>query len=196
MPGFFMLLPLLGAHLGTALARRDLWRRRWLAAAVTGSALVVAALATHAATGWLGRALPALLARGDPTDDLVDWKQLRPHLARWGYPRTPIVVASTLWSDGAKLAYALGPSVPVACVGGDPRGFRYVIDQRSLLGRDLLLVVRRRPGPEPMTWLAPYFQRIQPLGSFSASAERPERVVLSVYLGRRLLATVPPKRTL
>jgi hypothetical protein len=162
---------------------------------MVGLILVAAVMATQAATGWLGHIAPGVVRMRDPTVDLAPWDGLVPRLKLLGQPEPGVVIAGTIWSDSAKLAYTLGPDVRVVCIGGDPRGFNDLTDQRSLLGRDILLVVRRRPGPETMVAYAPFFERLLPLGLFPASLGR-EEPVLSLYLGRRLRASVPPVRPL
>jgi hypothetical protein len=84
------------------------------------------------------------------------------------------------------------PVDPRGCVGPDPRGFEYVLSQRSLLGKDALLVARRRPGEmEPMLVHSPYWDRIAPVGSVPILRNGRAGVTVSVYLGHRLLRTVP-----
>jgi 4-amino-4-deoxy-L-arabinose transferase-like glycosyltransferase len=194
-PGYFFLFLLLGAELAGRVREGSAWPRRWLAGSAAGLIIVVGVLATQANTGWLGRIAPGLVRMRDPTIDLVPWDGLVPRLASLGQPAPGVVIAGTIWSDTAKIAYTLGPKVAVACVGEDPRGFHYVTDQSALLGRDVLLVVRRRPGPETMVAYAPFFERVIPLGMFPASPSRDEPI-LSFYLGRRFRAPVPPIRPL
>lgn len=194
-PGYFFLFPLLGADLARSARAGSAWPRRWLAGSAVGLVVVTVALAAHTRSGWIGRVAPGLMGIGDPTIDLVPWDGLAPRLAALGQPEPGVVIAGALWSDTAKIAYALGPKLPVTCIGEDPRGFHYLTDARSLVGRDILLVVRRRPGPEPMTAYAAFFERVIPLGIFPASRGRDEPV-LSYYLGRRLLRPVPPIRPL
>ena len=193
-PGYFLLLPLLGVAVAARRERDAGGVRLWTWSSAAGSVLVLAALVSHLSTGWVARAAPRLLVRGDPTDDLLPWRDLRDQLSRWGYPSAAAVTAGASWADAAKIAYTLGPRVPVTCVGGDPRGFQFVTPQSSLVGRDVLLIARRRPGPEPMVAYAPYFDHIHPLGIFAVSHGHQEAFQVSVYLGTRLRAPVPPAR--
>jgi 4-amino-4-deoxy-L-arabinose transferase-like glycosyltransferase len=195
-PGYFLLLPLLGASVAARLGRGERSTRIWVWGSVAGSALVLAALVTHVSNGWISRVAPRLLARGDPTDDLLPWRDLEARLRDWGYPQAAVVTAGASWADAAKVAYALGPAVPVTCVGADPRGFQFTTAQSALVGRDVLLIARRRPGPEPMVTYAPYFDHILPLGTFAVSHGPQEAFQVSVYLGARLRAPVPPRRPL
>ena len=194
-PGYFMLLPLLGSAVAARMERRDPWVGRWLWLSTSGLALVLAALVTHVSSGWIAHAAPSALERGDPTDDLLQWRPVVRQLRRWGYPRPDVPVVGATWADAAKLAYALGPGTVVGSVGPDPRGFEYVESQASLLGRTLLLVARRRAGSvEPMVSYGPYFDRITPLGTIPIPRQEQEGVTVSVYLAEHLLRPVPTAR--
>lgn len=191
-PGYFMLLPLLGASIAARLERGDRRTRQWLWASSAGLLVVLLLMVTHVSTGWLARAVPGLFSKGDPTRDLLQWTQLPPRLREWGYPKPGLAIAAASWSDVAKAAYALGPEIPVSCVGTDPRGFRYQAGQGSLVGQDVLLLASRRAGQEPMVSYAPYFEHITAIGTVPVLRGGREEIAVSVYLCRRLLRPVPP----
>jgi hypothetical protein len=192
-PGYFMLLPLLGASIGARLERGDRWTRPWLWLSAGGLACVLLVVVTHVSTGWVARVAPGALERGDPTDDLLQWQPVVRQLRRWGYPKPGVAIVAATWADAAKVAYALGPRVVVGSVGPDPRGFEYALSQASLVGRDVLLLARRRPGTmEPMVLYGPYFDRITPLGSIPILRRGQEAVTVSAYLGEKLLRPFPP----
>ena len=189
-PGYFMALPLLGAWV--AHDRRTRSRTGpWLAACAMGFLLVVLGLATHARTGWLGRAAPSVFARGDPTHDLMDWTPVAQQVRAWGFPIPGIIIAAPRWDDAAKIAYAMGPSVDVTCVGEDPRGFAYTRSPRANLDKDFLLVVRRRAGREPLVAYAAYFDALQWLENVPLVRNGREEVTVSLYLGHRLRGPLP-----
>ena len=193
-PGYFMLLPVLGEWVAERLEHGSRWIRGWLWASTIGLLAALVLIVTQVRTGWIARAAPGLLSRGDPTDDLIQWQPMARQLAAWGYPRKGVATAGATWADAAKLAYALGPKVPVVSVGGDPRGFEFVRSQRTLLGHDVLLVARRRSGEmEPMLVYAPFFARITPLGTLPLDRNGNEAIQVSAYLGERLLEVPPPK---
>jgi hypothetical protein len=191
-PGYFMLLPLLGASIAARLERGDRRTRQWLWASSAGLLVVLLLIVTHASTGWLARAVPGLFSKGDPTRDLLQWSLLPARLREWGYPQPGLAIAAASWSDVAKAAYALGPEVTVSCVGTDPRGFRYQANQGSLVGQDVLLLASRRAGQEPMVSYAPYFEHITAVGTVPVWRRGREEIAVSVYLCRRLLRPVPP----
>jgi len=194
-PGYFMLLPLLGASIAARLDRGDPWARLWVRGSPIALGVILVVLVTHARTGWLEDLAPSLLSKGDPTRDLLQWRELPVRLREWGYPKPGLEMAAVNWADAAKVAYVLGPAVTVFCVGDDPRGFHYE-GAPSLIGRDVLLIISRRPGPEPLVKYSPYFDRLQAVGTLPVLRHGREEIAVSVYLGRRFLRPVPASRPL
>jgi 4-amino-4-deoxy-L-arabinose transferase-like glycosyltransferase len=191
-PGYFMLLPLLGASIADRLEGRDPWTRRWLLGSAAGLAAALLLIVSQVRSGWIGQVAPAVLGRRDVTEDWLQWQPVAARLREWGYVRPGVVLVAASWADAAKLSYALGPGTRVGCVGPDPRGFEYVRSQRSLLGKDAILVARRRPGEmEPLLVHSRYWDRVTPVGSVPLVRSGRVDVSVSVYLARRLLRTVP-----
>jgi 4-amino-4-deoxy-L-arabinose transferase-like glycosyltransferase len=191
-PGYFMLLPALGAGVASRLARGDRATRLWLAGSLLATPLLLLVLLVQVRTGFVEALFPRLAFRGDPTDDLVPWAELLPKLASWGFPRPGVVVAGVSWADAAKLAHALGPEVPVTCVGADARGFRYDAAAPQAVGADVLLFARRTPRlREPLAAYAPDFQRIESVGNVTLHRGSEPAVEVSVYLGHHLLHPIP-----
>jgi 4-amino-4-deoxy-L-arabinose transferase-like glycosyltransferase len=189
-PGFFFLLPLLGA----AAASPSRLARGWLRGSAFASLLLLAVLVTHAMTGWVSQLAPRLLAQ-DPTLDLLEWSDLPARLREWGAPGR--VIAGSRWADAARIAHVLGPEVTVTSVGEDPRGFAQILDQRDLIGRDVLILASRRwVKEEPLLAYAPYFDRVEPLGSFSVGRSGRAELTVSAYLGRALRRPIPFRRRL
>ena len=190
-PGYFLLLPLLGEAVERAGRRSPKWVTRWLWGCGLGIVLVTLVLAAHARTGWLRQAAPAFLSRGDPTDDLMDWSPVADQLRAWDLPKTGELIAAARWDDAAKLALAMGPATEVACVGQDPRGFGFTRDPRSSVGKEVVLAVRRRPGPEPLVAYGPYFDVLSALGQVAIARGGREEITVSLYLGRGLRGPLP-----
>jgi 4-amino-4-deoxy-L-arabinose transferase-like glycosyltransferase len=197
IPGYFFLLPLLGAAVRKRIDRGERWPRYWLHGSAVAFLLIFAVATTHAVTGWISRVSPGLLARYDPSSDLLEWTELPERLREWGQPAPGVVLAGGRWGDAAKAAHVLGPETTVTSVGEDPRGWEYVLPQRELVGSDVLLVVNRRwVDQEPLLTYTAWFERVEPVGSFRVwRAGRPEFTV-SVYLGRGLRRPIPFRRRL
>src|SRR5579862_633733 len=73
-PGYFWLLPLLGAAVSERLNGRAFWTRAWLLGSVVALPVLFLLVGAQARAGILGRRFPALLERGDPTIDLLSWR--------------------------------------------------------------------------------------------------------------------------
>ncbi len=196
-PGYFMLLPILGADIARRLADgRRAQTRVWLAACGVGFALVVVGLVAHVRNGWAQTVAPDLLAKGDPTNDLLDWAPVAEQIRAWGLPKPGTLIGGSRWDDAAKLAHAMGPGTIVACVGEDSRGFAYVEDPPASLGKDVVLVVRRRSEGEALRLYAPYFRRLRFVGNVPISRGQRPGIVVTVYLGESLLRPLPLLRSL
>src|SRR5271169_6404814 len=138
MPGYLMLLPLLG----DAIARRQ-GSRRWLAA--TGAVVIfgVAVVASEVRFNWLPLVIGDFRLGNDPGLAAVDWTSLRTELAERGLLDRPgVVVAATRWLDAGKIDYALGGRVPVICLGSDPREYGIIAPVADYAGADVLIVAQ------------------------------------------------------
>ncbi len=145
-PGYLFLFPLLGV----ALAQRDASAaRRRLTLATAAYLLLLGVAVSQVKTGWISRLRPQWFAHGDPSLDLVDWRELSSAMARYGGGAPPAFVATTHWIDAAKVGYALGPAVPILCLSDDQRHFAYLYDRGALVGRDGMLVARAGAAEAP-----------------------------------------------
>ena len=122
MPGWFFAFPLMGAWLGEPWAARyDL--RRWavVSAGLTGAIVIL--VVSQAATGWATRLVPLRAGVVDPTLETLDWGALR---AAPALRDGAAFVVATKWTEGGKIALALGPRTPVLVFSDDPRGMAFL----------------------------------------------------------------------
>jgi hypothetical protein len=160
-PGYLMLFPVLGAAVAARVERHDLLALRWLSASVAGYVALVLFLASAVTTGWVARAIPSAFAEGDPTADLIMWRELRPALDSLGLLKPGDFVAAPSWIQAGEASVALGPDLPVLCLCADPHHFYYLHDDRQFLGHDALIVKKRKPGDNVPATFAPYFEHIE-----------------------------------
>jgi hypothetical protein len=184
-------MPLLAVAAMQASARAAPWVDRWLWASCVAFGLVVLGLVSHARTGWLRSVAPRLSSWADPTDDLLDWSPVARQLKAMGLPGPKAIVAAARWDDAAKMAVAMGPEAEVGCVGEDARGFASLTAPTSNIGSDVVLVVRRRPGPEPLAAYAAYFDDLQALAGVSIERGGREEITIGIYQGRGLRRPLP-----
>jgi Dolichyl-phosphate-mannose-protein mannosyltransferase len=196
---FFALIPLLGERAishwfnsgwlfafplaGRWLAERSpRFLQRFLALSVSLSALII--------VGYLAALLLGpfdLKGVRDPTRGMYDWPAgaLREAYLRAGAK----FVLIENWRLGGRVGVALGPSIPVCAMGGDPRGFAFACDARMHLGEDALIVRAQDNGRAAEE--ATYFQTVEPMGEAEIGRKGHRERVLSLEAGRRLL-TPPP----
>jgi 4-amino-4-deoxy-L-arabinose transferase-like glycosyltransferase len=143
-PGYFLLLPLLGAAIARWERRAPAVARRRMTAAAGVYAALVTLVVTHAATGWVAMLVPSLHTK-DPAFELLEYRSLRDTLSAAGLLRPAQYVAATDWLRGSKIGYALGPGHPMLVFNGDMRHFGFATDVAPLLGSDGLVLVKVPP---------------------------------------------------
>ncbi|HXQ28750.1 MAG TPA: glycosyltransferase family 39 protein [Gemmatimonadales bacterium] len=177
--GYLFLFPLLGGFLAR---QRENVRRVEMIGSAAALLVLVAALGAQAATGAVSEEIPGLFRQGDPTLELVDWRELRPAFGRVGAPGGPAFAGAADWMAAGKLAYALG-SVPVLCLGTACHHFPYRLDQKTFAGADGLLVVRPGDDAARQTY-AHLFRRVDSVETVTIHrGERPafELTVLAAH---------------
>ena len=185
MPGWLFVIPLFGEVAARGASARPLLFKG-LAAGWAAALLLVSTGATLQAAG-LGIRQETLRALGlaDPTIDLLDWSGLRQAFASRGLLTATLAVAAPDWITAGKASYALGPSVPVLCLCGDPHHFHFRADPANFIGRDIILVGR---GQGMRDGLARYFSSIQPIPPISVERRGEPVLTLDVAVGQGLRA--------
>ncbi len=155
MPGWFFIMPLAGLHLAKLAElgpKPAIWSRR----AAIGSVAVLALIGSHAATGWLARIVPAL-SRNDPTLETFGWDQLRGQLAARQLLSPGDFIIADSWQNTGRIDVALAGAVRVMPGTLDPRHYAFIINQRTLIGRNALIIVRARREQQMRTSLKDHF---------------------------------------
>jgi 4-amino-4-deoxy-L-arabinose transferase-like glycosyltransferase len=157
MPGWFFAFPLLGVWLSDGWARRFNWRA-WAIASAALLGAIALILVSHAANGWIGRVLPLPAGAIDPTLEALGWDRLASSpLLRVEDGAAPAFVVATKWSEGGKIALALGPDMPVIVYSDDPRGMAFLEDSARFVGRDALIIVPQNRLASAAASLQPFF---------------------------------------
>jgi hypothetical protein len=168
MPGWFFVYPLLGVWLRRGWATQfDL--RAWAIGSVALLGVIIVVLASHAANGWIVRLLPIRHGMLDPTLEALNWRRLiSSPLLNPRSGKTPAFVVSTKWTEGGKIALALGPGEPVIVYSDDPRGMAFLYDSADFVGKDAVIVVQQSRLASVAATLQPFF----------ADLGEPERMTL------------------
>jgi 4-amino-4-deoxy-L-arabinose transferase-like glycosyltransferase len=147
MPGWLFALPLAGSWIVQSDRRAAI--SRWaLTAFAVPIWLAVFAIAIQARTGWLtvGYDEPP---RWDNTSEIFDWSGLEPALAESGLLAGADFLGVTSWIDGGRFSTALGGTLPVVVLEGDPHHFGFM-DGAAARGEGLVLVTARVSEPDQL----------------------------------------------
>ncbi len=205
-PGWMMAIPLLAERVDSRLRGLDTRRvrstRAWLVSSTVAFVLVIAALATEIRLGWMHRIAPSLFASGDPSLELLDWRELpaavAPMLRSSGNGadagvRARPFLAATNWMDASKITYAMNGSADVVCLCAEPHHFAFVRRGSDYLSRDAIIVERdgvRRDGSVPLTQ---NFRSVTPIGSVTIRRDGAPATSLKLYRGETLVSDVPTR---
>jgi Dolichyl-phosphate-mannose-protein mannosyltransferase len=136
MPGWFFAFPLMGAWVEElGVSGRALRRAAFLSSALL--AVIASVAVVQVTTDWPLAILTARSHFTDPTLEAFDWQDLTKAPI---FDEPPHFVISTKWSDAGKIALALGPHVPVFVLSNDPRGWAFLDESGSFVGRNGVIV--------------------------------------------------------
>ena len=153
MPGWFFAFGLMGVwlkHLSVSAGAL----RRWafvssvLLAAIAGVAIL------QASTGWPWGVLTEGTRLADPMLEAFAWSDLRKAPI---FDPPPSFVVATKWSDAGKIALALGPQTPVFVLSNDPRGWAFLDESASFVGRSGVIVTQAADLKAALGVAEPYF---------------------------------------
>jgi hypothetical protein len=196
-PGYLFLFPALGAAVAARIARGEQGARRWMWGSAAAFVLLIAVLASHAATGWMKRVMPQAFTKGDPSADLVDWSALRPALIGRGLLPVDGFVAAPSWIQAGKASIGLEPDTPVLCLCADPHQFYYLHDDRNYLGRNAVIVKKFVEGEDVEKLFSPYFDAVNVVSIESIYRNGSDEVMrVGIYRGRnfkKLFPTTQPR---
>ena len=183
-PGYLMLFPILGAAVASRLERGDPLTRRWLRWSAWSFIVLVVILATQTANGWMERVAPSLFAKGDPTTDMVSWRDLRPALDARGMLAHGEFLAAPSWIQAGQAALGTGPDIPVLCLCADPHHFYYMNDDRTFLGRDAVFVKKVKPNDDVVAAYSPYFESFEAADTLVIHRAGAEAMRVGIYRAR------------
>jgi hypothetical protein len=192
MPAWLFAYPLLGAWLSEDAARfRWLSRRAFAISSTAALALIVGMAVAEARTGFLVRIFPSLSGGVDPTFETFNWSALRRSALLSDQGAAAPFIVATKWTEAGKISQALGPQRPVMVFSDDPRGFAFLDDPASFVGKDAIVIVAQKRLAESIAALAPYFASLGEPQSLSLGRDGLDEIDLALIPAQRLKRAYP-----
>ena len=149
-PGYMMLFMPLGFAIDKALngadERRKRVTRRWLNFSIYFTVITITVLGLHMVTGFWQQYGPKWVVslgggKVDPTIQGVDYDDIMPRFEKEGWLNNKNVFAgSTRWWLAGKVDWALRGKKDIVCFNRDSRNLAFLVDPKTLLGKDAVLI--------------------------------------------------------
>lgn len=199
MPGWLLVFPLLGAWMAALVdagRRWPIWLARASAALVAVLALAMAGLLNSTTLdGWLLRSTNLLSARGALTPLIIegaDWRGLTPALAANGIATDGNrFVVALKWHEAGRIDTALDHGTPVTVFDPDARGFAFLVNQVTLVGKDAVVITRADEANRIVPTLSPLFQQVDPPVSITLSVAGGVPFPISIAIAHGLKRPYP-----
>ncbi|MBN9220343.1 MAG: glycosyltransferase family 39 protein [Mesorhizobium sp.] len=130
MSGFLFAFPFVGQWCCSFSMRRPTLLVVSIVVAATVVPLLAIGFAVQATTGALTRPFFATAPKFDINWQIVDWSALTTSKVADEIRRANGYAVASNWMQAAKLAYELGPNIPIEVLPGDPRHFQFMDDKR------------------------------------------------------------------
>lgn len=149
-PGYMMLFMPLGFAIDKSLNGIDEYKRRltrrWLNFSICFTVVTIAVLGTHLVTGFwqfYGPKWVVGLGTGkvDPTVQGIDYDDIITRFEKEGWlNNNKIFAGSTRWWLAGKVDWALKGKKDIVCFNRDPRNLAFLVDPKTLVGKDAILI--------------------------------------------------------
>ena len=149
-PGYMMLFMPLGFAIDKALSGTDnkvkRLTRRWLNFSICFTIITITVMGFHLVTGfWQSYGPKWVVSLGggeiDPTIQGVDYDDVMTRFEKEGWLQNKNVFAgSTRWWLAGKIDWALKGKKDIICFNRDPRNLAFLVDPKTLVGKDAVIV--------------------------------------------------------
>jgi len=192
MPGYLMLIPLLGA----AIARYEVQsanRTRlltWIWGSVLFLLIATLVVSTELRFGWLDRVVPAITVKNKPIKELLNkpfkellyWGELETALQDRGLlNRRNLFVIAPKWHEAARAAYALDGDIPVLCISSDRRNFDVFRKLPAYDKEDALIIGKNLSNDTVENLYGDAFQSIKELPPVTIHHAGRPAILLSIF---------------
>src|SRR5258708_4910210 len=130
MSGFLFAFPLVGQWCSRFSERRSALLKVSFVCAVVIVPLLAIGFTLQARAGVFTRLFYDRAPKFDVNWQIVDWSALVGKVDGNRLEDDNAYVVASNWMQAARIAYALGPDIPIEVLPGDPRHFQYMVDKR------------------------------------------------------------------
>jgi hypothetical protein len=171
-PGYMMLFIPLGFAIDKKISEGGLTgrgTRRWLRFSACFTVITIGVLSIHMVTGFWQSYGPKWVVHTfhgdnvDPTIQGIDYDDIMTRFEKEGWLQNKKVFAgSTRWWLTGKEDWALKGKKEVICFSNDPRNLAFLVDPKTLLGQDAIIVVQDNQ-PSVDADVKSYFESVKQL---------------------------------
>jgi hypothetical protein len=192
MPGYLMLLPLLGEAVARRLAAGDAHARGWLKFTSLATPILLGLVIAIAWLPWPGLPFTKPGQNTDPLIETLEWKNLRGAFVEAGFVDRPdLFVTAGRWHEAGRIDYALRGALPVTCVCDDPRGYATKAPLAQFIGKDALIVVPVARRDQVEADFGRFFASVAPWRDVSVEHGGRSSFELAVFMARGFV--LPPR---
>lgn len=165
-PGYMMLFILLGGWIDASWPKFHKFHKVWLSIATVLTTVIVTAVLSHSATGWLRNVVPNGQTMEDPSGEQVEWQELGAVFDDLSLESSDnAFVVALNWQTCGQVDKPLAGRMPLACFSDDPRNIAFNIDLRDMVGRTAYFADRWVTFEGVKTTYAAYFDTFEPIAT-------------------------------
>jgi Dolichyl-phosphate-mannose-protein mannosyltransferase len=171
-PGYMMLFMPLGFAIDKSLNaenKPNRGTRRWLIFSACFTVITIGVLSIHMVIGFWQSYGPKWLVHQfhgdnvDPTIQGIDYNDIQNRFLLEGWMQNKkIFTGSTRWWLTGKVDWALKGQKPIICFNNDPRNLAFLVDPKTLIGEDAIIIDQNYPG-NVANDVKPFFDQVKQL---------------------------------
>lgn len=204
-PGYLMLFIPLGFAIDKNLnagERSYKSIKRWLVFSACFTVITIGVISVHMVTGFWQSYGPKWLVHKfhgdniDPTIQGIDYNDIQTRFEKEGWLQNKNVFAgSTRWWLAGKVDWALKGKNEIVCFNNDPRNLAFLVDPKSLLGKDAVIVDQDYPG-NVANDVKPFFDKVTQLPDIEIVRHGITELRLQVYYCKHFHQSAAPREDL
>jgi hypothetical protein len=204
-PGYMMLFMPLGYAIDKKISEGGLVgraTRRWLRFSVCFTVITIGVLSLHMVTGFWQSYGPKWLVHEvhgdnvDPTIQGIDYDDIGTRFQKEGWTQNKKIFAGCVrWWLMGKVDWALKGQKEMVCYSNDPRNTAFLVDPKSLLGKDAVIVVQDGQASVDAD-VKPFFDSVKQLPDIKIIRHGVDELHLQVYYCTNFHQSAAPRNDL